>query len=94
MTDLESTIAHPPDSEAGDTSGPSFHFARPKTFVGRFASSLPQDPRPIVPLSVHEKPGKRGRPKKSSKNKAKDGRADIRGLPDYDGDPIEGDSDE
>ncbi|CCF38990.1 hypothetical protein CH063_09938, partial [Colletotrichum higginsianum] len=71
-----------------------FRFARPKTFVGRLASSSVHDAGPILPLSIHPESKKRGRPKRRSRKKAKDGRANIRGLPDHDGDPIEGGSDE
>ncbi|KAK1985126.1 hypothetical protein LZ30DRAFT_394773 [Colletotrichum cereale] len=90
-----STVAQPPESEVGEVPGPSFQFARPKTFIGRLASSLVQDAGPIVPLSVHNEPNKSGRPKRRPrKKKAKDGRADIRRVPDHDGDPIDGGSDE
>ncbi|KAK2003288.1 hypothetical protein LX36DRAFT_696975 [Colletotrichum falcatum] len=92
--DSASTAAQPPESEVGEVPGQSFQFARPKTFVGRLASSLVQDAGPIVPLSVHNEAGKSGRPRRRSRKKAKDGRADIRRVPDHDGDPIEGGSDE
>ncbi|KAK2015180.1 hypothetical protein LZ32DRAFT_164730 [Colletotrichum eremochloae] len=91
--DSASTVAQPPESEVGEVSGQSFQFARPKTFIGRLATS--QDAGPILPLSIHNEPSKSGRSKRRSrKKKAKDGRADIRRVPDHDGDPIDGGSDE
>ncbi|KAK1584847.1 uncharacterized protein LY79DRAFT_591868 [Colletotrichum navitas] len=93
--DSASTAAHPPESEVGEVPGHSFQFVRPKTFIGRLASSFAQDVGPIVPLSVHNEASKSVRPRRRSrKKKAKDGRADIRRVPDHDGDPIEGGSDE
>ncbi|KZL63510.1 hypothetical protein CT0861_03229 [Colletotrichum tofieldiae] len=93
--DSASIVAQPPESEVGEVPSQSFQFARPKSFIGRLASSLVQDAGPIVHLSVHNETKKSGRPRgRSRRNKAKDGRADIRGLPDYDGDPIDGGSDE
>ncbi|KAG7074339.1 hypothetical protein JMJ76_0010820 [Colletotrichum scovillei] len=93
ITDSMSTIAQPSNSDLGENVGQ--RFAKPKTFVGRLASSSSRNPGPVLPLSVNKVTKKRGRPKgRSKKKKAKDGRANIRGLPDYDGDPIEGGSDE
>ncbi|KAK2037181.1 hypothetical protein LZ31DRAFT_481931 [Colletotrichum somersetense] len=93
--DPASTAAQPPESEVGEVPSQSFQFARPKTFIGRLASSLPQDAGPVVPLSVHNEASKSGKPKRRSRKKrAKDGRADIRQVPDHDGDPIDGGSDE
>ncbi|KAK1700596.1 hypothetical protein BDP55DRAFT_723108 [Colletotrichum godetiae] len=93
IMDSMSMIAQPSDSELSENVGQ--RFAKPKTFVGRLASSSSRDPGPVLPLSVHNISKKRGRPKgRPRKKKAKDGRANIRGLPDYDGDPIEGGSDE
>ncbi|KAK2058353.1 hypothetical protein LY76DRAFT_514387 [Colletotrichum caudatum] len=92
--DSASTAAQPPESEVGEVPSQPFQFARPKTFIGRLASSLPQDAGPIVPLSVHNEASQRGKPKRSRKRRAKDGRADIRRVPDHDGDPIDGGSDE
>lgn len=92
--DSMSTVAQPPESEVGETPGQYFRFARPKTFVGRLGSSSVHDAGPILPLSIHPETKKRGRPKRRSRKKAKDGRANIRRMPDHDGDPIEGDSDE
>lgn len=63
----------------------NFQFAPPRLFVG--SRSVPtgmRRPGPgVAPLSF-AKP-KRGRPRK----RARDGRADIRALPNYNGDPIE-----
>ncbi|KAI3536885.1 hypothetical protein CABS01_06027 [Colletotrichum abscissum] len=93
ITDSMSMIAQPSNSDLSENVGQ--RFAKPKTFVGRLACSSSRDPRPVLPLSVNEVSKKRGRPKgRSRKKKAEDGRANIRGLPDYDGDPIEGGSDE
>ncbi|KAK1725336.1 uncharacterized protein BDZ83DRAFT_651370 [Colletotrichum acutatum] len=93
ITDSMSMIAQPSNSDWSYNVGQ--RFAKPKTFVGRLASSSSRDPGPVLPLSVNLVSKKRGRPKgRSRKKKAKDGRANIRGLPNYDGDPIEGGSDE
>ncbi|OHE97941.1 hypothetical protein CORC01_06804 [Colletotrichum orchidophilum] len=95
VMDSASMIAQPSDSDMSGNASQPFQFAKPKTFVGRLVSSSTRDPGPVLHLSIHDKPKKRGRPKgKSRMKKAKDGRANIRGLPDYDGDPIEGGSDE
>ncbi|EXF74500.1 hypothetical protein CFIO01_01978 [Colletotrichum fioriniae PJ7] len=93
VMDSMSMIAQSSNSDLGENVG--HRFAKPKTFVGRLASSSNRDPGPVLPPSVNKVSKKRGRPKgRSRKKKAKDGRANIRGLPDYDGDPIEGGSDE
>ncbi|EFQ28997.1 uncharacterized protein GLRG_04141 [Colletotrichum graminicola M1.001] len=93
--DSASTAAHPPESEVGEVPGQTFQFARPKTFIGRLASSFVPDVGPIVPLSVHNEASKSSRPKRRTrKKKAKDGRADIRRVPNHDGDPIDEGSDE
>ncbi|KAK3944098.1 hypothetical protein QBC46DRAFT_375338, partial [Diplogelasinospora grovesii] len=78
-------------SEVGVTEpGEHFRFAPPKLFVGK-RSSQTSSRRPIeaiAPVSL-TRPGRgstrRGRPKK----RARDGRADIRALPNYNSDPIE-----
>lgn len=67
------------------TSGEQFRFIQPKLFVGS-RSNLSQPQRitgPSVGISLTKR--KRGRMKK----RANDGRADIRGLPNYSSDPIE-----
>lgn len=61
-----------------------FRFAAPRPFVGKHSVPSRND-RPsaaIAPVSLKRK---RGRPRKW----ARDGRADIRALPNYSGDPIE-----
>ena len=79
----------PARSDAGpsetNTTAENFRFAHPKLFVGS-RSGLSQPPRvtgPSVGISLTKK--RRSRPKK----RANDGRADIRGLPNYSSDPIE-----
>ncbi|KAI0099445.1 hypothetical protein F4814DRAFT_453326 [Daldinia grandis] len=64
-------------------SEPRFRFAQPRIFVGKFAESnvITTKGSPLLPHSRK----RRGRPKK----RAADGRANIRRLPDFDGDPIE-----
>ncbi|KAK1835456.1 hypothetical protein QBC39DRAFT_299111 [Podospora conica] len=63
----------------------SFRFAPPKLFVGRsFPTEARKPAAALTPLSF-AKP-KRGRP---PKKRARDGRANIRALPNYNGDPIE-----
>ncbi|KAK4180589.1 hypothetical protein QBC36DRAFT_23522 [Triangularia setosa] len=57
-------------------------FAPPKLFVG--SRSKTQE-RSNVPVVLRTEPKRRGRPKK----RAIDGRADIRGIPNYTSDPIE-----
>ncbi|OLN93083.1 hypothetical protein CCHL11_07489 [Colletotrichum chlorophyti] len=95
IVDSVSIVAQPPESETSDASNPCFHFTKPKTFVGRLAASSVQAPGPLIALSVNNQLRGNGRPiNKSKKKKAGDGRADIRRLPDYDGDPIEGGSDD
>ncbi|KAI1658116.1 hypothetical protein F4813DRAFT_388897 [Daldinia decipiens] len=64
-------------------SEPRFRFAQPRTFVGKFANSNATTTEGSYVLSHSKK--RRGRPKK----RAADGRANIRRLPDFDGDPIE-----
>ncbi|KAK3402942.1 hypothetical protein B0T20DRAFT_428738 [Sordaria brevicollis] len=67
-----------PDSEE------QFRFAPPRPFVGKHSIPARNDrPSPaIAPVTLKRK---RGRPRK----RARDGRADIRALPNYSGDPIE-----
>ncbi|OTA98819.1 hypothetical protein M426DRAFT_28090 [Hypoxylon sp. CI-4A] len=65
-------------------SGSRFRFAQPRTFVGKLANSnITASKGP--PTTSHRGGKRRGRPKK----KAVDGRPNIRGLPDFDEDPIE-----
>jgi len=62
-----------------------FQFAPPRLFVGsRSIPSGARRPTPGVAILSFAKP-KRGRPRK----RARDGRANIRALPNYNGDPIE-----
>ncbi|KAI1098649.1 hypothetical protein F4804DRAFT_324104 [Jackrogersella minutella] len=72
---------------AGSTSvvesEPRFRFAQPRIFVGKLADSDVTTTQGPPPLLHHGK--RRGRPKK----RTADGRANIRRLPDFDGDPIE-----
>jgi hypothetical protein len=81
---VTSMAVEPAQSVAGGGE-PHFRFAPPKLFVGR-RSTPNQVLRPTgaaVPLTFARH--RRGRPKK----RALDGRADIRALPNYAGDPIE-----
>ncbi|KAH6709856.1 hypothetical protein EV126DRAFT_4731 [Verticillium dahliae] len=85
---------HSPDCTATHTRAPitaiedNIHephkFYHPERFVGRLARPQVPSAAPIVQLSVHDGPRRRGRPRK----KARDGRANIRALPDYFSDPI------
>lgn len=63
----------------------SFRFVPPKPFVGRFAEPLPArySNTAVKPVTMNKPP--RGR----AKNRARDGRLDIRRVPKYEGDPIE-----
>ncbi|KAK0652296.1 hypothetical protein B0T16DRAFT_443568 [Cercophora newfieldiana] len=83
LSTVTSMAVEPARSVGGNE--PQFRFAPPKLFVGN--RSTPNNViRPTgaaVPLSFARK--RRGRPKK----RAHDGRADIRALPNYAGDPIE-----
>jgi hypothetical protein len=64
--------------------GESLRFARPKLFVGKLSNpAIPDRSRAISPVTMTKR--KRGRPKKRSK----DGRANIKSIPVYNGDPIE-----
>lgn len=79
----------PARSDAGpsetSTTAEQFRFAQPKLFVGS-RSGLSQPTHvtgPSVGISLTKK--RRGR----SKKRANDGRADIRGVPNYSSDPIE-----
>ncbi|KAM7199203.1 hypothetical protein V8F20_005805 [Naviculisporaceae sp. PSN 640] len=84
LSHSNSTIVEPPRSEVTTArqSNP-FRFAPPKSFVGSLSSSQLRRPAPAPKVTLTQK--KRGRPKK----RASDGRADIRALPNYSGDPIE-----
>ncbi|KAI2770766.1 hypothetical protein F4815DRAFT_423724 [Daldinia loculata] len=62
---------------------PRFRFAQPRTFVGKFANSNVTTTEGSHLLSHSRR--RRGRPKK----RTADGRANIRRLSDFDGDPIE-----
>ncbi|KAI8957862.1 hypothetical protein F5Y11DRAFT_338080 [Daldinia sp. FL1419] len=64
-------------------SEPRFRFAQPRAFIGKFAESTINVANGSHTLSHNRK--RRGRPRK----RAADGRADIRKLPDINGDPIE-----
>lgn len=67
-----------PDSEE------QFRFAPPRPFVGK--RSIPaRNDRPSAAIAPVTRQRKGGRPRK----RARDGRADIRALPNYSGDPIE-----
>ncbi|KAI2625575.1 hypothetical protein GGR54DRAFT_505783 [Hypoxylon sp. NC1633] len=86
-----STLASEPTSSNVATTGSTslaeleskFRFTQPRTFVGKLAGSTAATHGSSV-LSAPKKRG-RGRPKK----RVVDGRTNIRGLPDFDGDPIE-----
>ncbi|KAI0596328.1 hypothetical protein F4775DRAFT_564894 [Biscogniauxia sp. FL1348] len=84
-----SNIATVGSSSMGEAEEQRFRFTLPKTFVGKFADKLGvHATRPSSTQSTElekKKKKRRGRRKK----KALDGRADIRGLPDFYGDPIE-----
>ncbi|KAI1634845.1 hypothetical protein F4809DRAFT_616459 [Biscogniauxia mediterranea] len=83
-----SNIATVGSSSTGEAADYRFRFALPKTFVGKFADELggcAAGPSLTLSTELGKKKKRRGRRKK----KALDGRADIRGLPDFYGDPIE-----
>nr|XP_036589555.1 uncharacterized protein CTRU02_00309 [Colletotrichum truncatum]KAF6801560.1 hypothetical protein CTRU02_00309 [Colletotrichum truncatum] len=89
--DVASVSVQPPTSEVDEDLVSPFTFIQPQSFVGRLANSasgLRRPPQPAVEIKKHKK---RGRPKKLKK--ASDGRADIRALPNYDDDPIDGSDD-
>jgi len=82
---INSMVAEPAQSTVGTTGPEQFIFARPRPFIGR-RSDTAQPNRPVAaraPLSFAKK--RRGRQKK----RAKDGRMDIRAVPNYNSDPIE-----
>lgn len=83
--DTASVVVEAPQSLAGDGGGgKSFRFARPKLFVGKLSKPPePDRPRAISPVTMSKK--KRSRPKK----RIHDGRANIKSIPVYNGDPIE-----
>ena len=80
-----SLVVEPAQSQFGAVDmGEQFRFAPPKPFVGRH--SVPsQNDRPSAAIAPVTLERRRGRPRK----RARDGRADIRALPNYGGDPIE-----
>ncbi|KAI1140195.1 hypothetical protein F5Y05DRAFT_309330 [Hypoxylon sp. FL0543] len=80
FTELASSNVATAGSTGMAESEPRFRFAQPRTFVGKLADSGIK-----APLPSHHGGKRRGRPKR----RAADGRTDIRGLPDFDGDPIE-----
>lgn len=82
------TVANSLVVEVAQSEAPTdsqFRFAPPRLFVGsRSTQSQPLRPaRPVVPVTFA--PRRRGRARK----RARDGRADIRALPNYSSDPIE-----
>ncbi|KAK3951448.1 hypothetical protein QBC32DRAFT_239224 [Pseudoneurospora amorphoporcata] len=80
-----SLVAEPAQSRSGaPDSGEQFRFAPPRPFVGKHSVPSRND-RPSVAIAPATLKRKRGRPRK----RACDGRADIRALPNYSGDPIE-----
>jgi len=82
------TVANSLAIEAAQSEAPigsHFRFAPPRLFVGsRSAPGKPlRSAQPVVPVTFA--PRRRGR----ARNRARDGRADIRALPNYSSDPIE-----
>ncbi|KAI5923898.1 hypothetical protein F4810DRAFT_153040 [Camillea tinctor] len=65
-----------------------FRFSHPKTFIGKFAEESTSATTSLSTLNTTE-PVKRQKGRWRRKKKALDGRADIRALPDFYGDPIE-----
>ncbi|KAL2152560.1 hypothetical protein VTH82DRAFT_5744 [Thermothelomyces myriococcoides] len=76
-------------SEAG-RSAAQFRFSQPKIFVGSRSNQTQSDHTAGIGAGITLKRKGRGRPKR----RANDGRADIRALPNYSGDPIEDYDDE
>lgn len=80
-----SLVVEPAQSQSGAPNpGEQFRFAPPRPFVGKH-SIQPHNDRPSVAIAPVTLKRKRGRKRK----RALDGRADIRALPNYSGDPIE-----
>ncbi|KAA8630414.1 hypothetical protein SMACR_06608 [Sordaria macrospora] len=80
-----SLVVEPAQSRFGASEpGEQFRFAPPKPFVGKHSVPSRND-RPSAAIAPVPLKRKRGRPRK----RARDGRADIRALPNYNGDPIE-----
>ncbi|KAF6821919.1 hypothetical protein CPLU01_12315 [Colletotrichum plurivorum] len=96
--DVSSTVAQPPESEIGQ--GPprsAFKFTHPKNFVGRLVSAPRSAPRQVMTFRKREerKTGKRKGKKEPEKpsEKPRYGRADIKAMPNYHDDPIDGSDD-
>ncbi|KAK1770946.1 hypothetical protein QBC33DRAFT_223253 [Phialemonium atrogriseum] len=85
MSEPGSFAVEASQSTADPVVGESFRFARPKLFVGKLSdpTAVERPARAINPVTMTKR--KRGRPKKRNR----DGRADIKGIPVYNGDPIE-----
>lgn len=80
-----SLVVEPAQSRFGaPDSGEQFRFAPPRPFGGKHSIPSRND-RPSAAIAPVTLKRKRGRPRK----RARDGRADIRALPNYSGDPIE-----
>lgn len=93
-TDASSVIVQPPESEVGQEPAPSaFKFTHPKNFVGRLASTQRPAPRQVMMFRRKEEPKMRKRRGKKEPERPRDGRADIRGMPNYHDDPIDGSDD-
>ncbi|KAH9906888.1 hypothetical protein F4778DRAFT_778320 [Xylariomycetidae sp. FL2044] len=96
-TILKGTLGSDPSNAATagsalpDSSEHQFRFAAPQTFVGKLAdpkARMGQEPPPMMSPRRNDGKGK-GKGRGRKKKRASDGRADIRRLPDFDGDPIE-----
>lgn len=85
MSEPGSLAVEASQSMADPDVGEGFRFARPKLFVGKLSdpTTVERPDRAINPVTMTKR--KRGRPKKRNR----DGRADIKGIPVYNGDPIE-----
>ncbi|KAF6811690.1 hypothetical protein CSOJ01_05547 [Colletotrichum sojae] len=96
--DVSSTVAQPPESETSQEPAHSaFRFTHPKNFVGRLVSAPRSAPRQIMTFRKREEPktGKRKGKKEPEKpsEKPRYGRADIKAMPNYHDDPIDGSDD-
>lgn len=81
--DNASLVAHPPSTHQ-DSDADSFKFARPKPFTGR---KIQLDEQRQIALSTAQIRGKGSSWRRQKRSR--DGRARIRSLPNFNGDPIE-----
>jgi hypothetical protein len=95
-SDAASLAVEPPQSLLSGAEGPhekeSFRFAAPKLFIGKLSETTPAEQPARRALPPPRKTGRAGNKAgrgRRAKRKKQDGRADIRSVPDFSGDPIE-----